>query len=78
MAEIAKCPLCGKGEMTSDGADIRMCSKCWFRCDVSDLPRVSTAMELAKLAVQMKTCRAYCPEMAFLHAQDRVLEVFSK
>ena len=85
MSEIAKCPLCGSdldyyvSAVEGDDEPIWyecMSRSCMFSCNGPDLPRISVAMELAKLTVQMKTCRAYCPERAFLYAQDRVLEVF--
>ena len=81
MSEELKCPVCG-GEMVlyeehMDGSDTIACMECAFACAERDLPKVSAAMDLAKLTVQMKTCRAYCPERAYLFAQDRVLEVLN-
>jgi len=76
-----KCPVCGESisfwtdsEVCHDG-EIE-CSMCGFGCCKKDLAHITAAMDLARLTVQMKTCRAYCPERAFLYAQDRVLEVF--
>lgn len=78
MSEIAKCPCCGSEASDFEQTGIVECEECQFMCDIKDLPRIAAAMELAKLTVQMKTCRAYCPERAFLYAQDRVLEVFNE
>ena len=79
MSEIAKCPFCGE---EPDQVDHGWNSTCdFYECcgvlaEEEQWNKIAAAMELAKLTVQMKTCRAYCPERAFLYAQDRVLEVF--
>jgi len=80
MSEIAKCPLCGNVQIEvlneHNVPDGGYC--CGVRCaSIKKWNQYAAAMELAKLTVQMKTCRAYCPERAFLYAQDRVLEVFN-
>ena len=72
----SKCPCCRGAIGINEKEGTVDCFECQFGCAPSDLPRIAAAMELAKLTVQMKTCRAYCPERAFLFAQDRVLEVF--
>lgn len=78
MSEIAKCPICGESPKLifyPPGEEV-------FRhCGVEITHRktwnqYSAAMGLARFTVAMKTCRAYCPETAYLHAQERVLEVF--
>ena len=86
MSEIAKCPLCGKDvkksiwrpEYEGCAGSVVITVKC---CGMEALTvelwnQYAAAMELARFTVAMKTCRAYCPETAYLHAQDRVLEVF--
>lgn len=78
MSEIAKCPCCGWVNDHDNLYKTFACTQCLFICSISDFHRIAAAMELAKLTVQMKTCRAYCPERAFLYAQDRVLEVFNE
>lgn len=72
-----KCPFCGEAMITTEDK-IVLCENadCATMFNEWDYPKVCAAMDLAKLTVQMKTCRAYCPERAFLYAQDRVLEVF--
>lgn len=78
MNEIAKCPRCGelprKRMYPASGIGFYCCGNESYGTTYWN--QYAAAMELAKLTVQMKACRAYCPEMAFLHAQDRVLEVF--
>ena len=85
MSEIAKCPHCGEEpDILIDLFDkYGKYPKGYICCGAEfvELDRwnqYAAAMELAKLTVQMKTCRAYCPERAFLYAQDRVLEVFNE
>lgn len=78
MNEIAKCPRCGetpKRIQYKAGGFGHICCGAEFFC-TTYWNKYAAAMELAKLTVQMKTCRAYCPESAFLYAQDRVVEVF--
>jgi hypothetical protein len=76
----SKCPVCQKGYMIPNNyAEFKIscnAKSCQFRCQVKDLIPITAAMDLARLTVQMKTCRAYCPERAFLYAQDRVVIVF--
>ena len=47
MPEVAKCPLC-RNTLQMDQWKWPECTKCPFRCALSDLPRISAAMELAK------------------------------
>lgn len=82
MSEIQPCPICGKHPMFPPTYDPCEPSPeavecCGFVAYTAELwNKYAAAMTLAKLTVKMKTCRAYCPEMAFLHAQDCVMEVF--
>jgi len=80
MNGIAKCPVCGKApvKMVFGAGWAQDGYKCCGHTanTLKQWNQYAAAMELARFTVQMKTYRAYCPEMAFLHAQDRVLEVF--
>ena len=51
MPEIANCPLCGNA-LRMDQWRWPECTACPFRCALSDLPRVSAAMELVEAAVE--------------------------
>ena len=52
-----KCPVCGSNAVL-DGTAHKYCrcTKCMFRCDSDDLPRITAAMELAKAAVWAYEC----------------------
>lgn len=81
MSEIAKCPLCGEIPRTRYGGILGKEPVAYMCCgaEFETLVRwnqYASAMNLAKLTYQMKTCRAYCPERAHLQAQDRILETF--
>jgi Pyruvate/2-oxoacid:ferredoxin oxidoreductase delta subunit len=83
MSEIAKCPNCDGTPVVGRYSGFISC--CAVKVDANNLGQstkiwnqYAAAMKLAKLTVQMKTCRAYCPERAFLYAQDRVLGVFNE
>ena len=50
MPEIAKCPLCGN-TLQMDQWKWPECTKCPFRCALSDFPSITAAMELARAEV---------------------------
>ena len=87
MNEAEKCPVCrsdGRKERgREDGEYVAyyVCDTCMFMCGLEDLPRISAAVELAKLEVEFENCkpkeeRQYQEMIGW--ARERVLEVFGK
>ena len=52
MSEGMKCPVCGSDKFGTIKPLIAACDACQFRCGYSDLPRIATAMELARETVK--------------------------
>lgn len=81
MSEILPCPVCGEMPRIRYGGHLGKEPVAYSHCGATfDMGKrwnqYASAMNLAKLTYQMKTCRAYCPERAHLQAQDRILETF--
>lgn len=75
----SKCPCCG-GEMFP-GVSITDCmsKSCAFRCNLDDLPRITAAMELARMEYDLEHCEPRYEHEYQFHlelAKQRVLEVF--
>ena len=69
MSEGMKCPVCGSDKFGTIKPLIAACDACQFRCGYSDLPRIATAMELAKATVMVSECEA--PTNSVVHDYDR-------
>ena len=75
--KMAKCPMCGN-TLQMDQWKWPECTKCPFRCALSDLPRITAAMELARAVLRLhkddsKTAHQW--EFFVEEAEKRVLEV---
>ena len=89
MNEIATCPVCGQElahlePLEYDTREFFDCLNfdCFFRCSVTDLPRIAAAMELAKAETKMTKAiedgAAFdCARVDLFEAKRRVLEVFN-
>ena len=75
----SKCPCCG-GRLSDDVDGVIVCwNKCSFRCDTKDLPRISAAMELARVEFKLNRCDPKYEHQWQFHvceARKLVLEVF--
>ena len=69
MSEIMKCPMC-ENDMEMEPWRWPECTKCPFSCAISDLPRITAAMELAKTASVTSDKNIIKPRVA------KVIEVF--
>lgn len=71
MSNELKCPVCGFDKFGTIKPLIAVCDACQFRCGYSDLPRIVTAMELARATVKVNECEA--PANSVVHDYDRTV-----
>ena len=63
-----RCPICGYFIKISEFG-VHTCSSCPFRCFGEDFPRIATAMELARVTIQVHECEA--PANSVMHDYNR-------